>query len=33
MAVEVDEAFTVNWRCIDECGFLRIVDEVAGVNA
>lgn len=33
VAVKVDEAFAVDWRCINECRLLRVVDEVTGVNA
>ena len=33
VAVQVDEALAINWRCIDECRLLRVIDEIAGVNA
>jgi hypothetical protein len=31
VTIEVDQFLAVDWGCIDEGGFLRVVNEVAGV--
>lgn len=33
IAVKVDEALAINRGCVDEGGLLRIVNEIAGVDA
>lgn len=33
VAVEVDKTLSIHWWCVNECGLLRIIDEIASVDA